>query len=182
MIMSKRLICLIGILGILTSSLSAVYGVGPVARWEFEGDANDSITGVAGVLQGNAQIITDPERGQVLSLDGDGDYVYVDDNDVLDFAAANFTLSAWVKAPVGESYRTILWKGATAADWYYVLLMTTGIAHNYIDDGSVYKVISTQSSVDDGQWHSLIFVFDTVNGAQCYIDNYPDGDLYDIST
>jgi len=49
---------------------------GLVALYEFENDPNDSSgNGYHGRFQGNAQIAVDAFRGNVLSLDGDGDYV-----------------------------------------------------------------------------------------------------------
>ncbi len=49
---------------------------GLVAMYEFEKDPNDSSgNGHDGRLQGDAQIAVDAFRGNVLSLDGDGDYV-----------------------------------------------------------------------------------------------------------
>ena len=48
---------------------------GMAGWWEFEGSAEDSAGANHGSFSGGAHIADDAERGQVLSLDGDGDYV-----------------------------------------------------------------------------------------------------------
>ena len=48
----------------------------PVGFWRFEGNTADSGSGGNNaVLKGTAALVTDPERGKCLELDGDDGYV-----------------------------------------------------------------------------------------------------------
>ncbi|MHC4499048.1 MAG: LamG domain-containing protein, partial [Planctomycetota bacterium] len=65
-----------------------------MGHYEFEGDASDSSGhGNHGTFAGDAQTVSDPEKGLVLSLDGNGDYVYIGDLDLI----SAFTLAFWMK-------------------------------------------------------------------------------------
>jgi len=64
----------------------------PVHHYEFEVNADDSVGGNHGTLMGDAQIVNDAQRGNVLGLDGDGDYVEFSDYFV---TTTEFTIAAW---------------------------------------------------------------------------------------
>ena len=58
-----------------------------VAWWKFEETKGETVIdssgkGLDGKLLGDAHIISDPVRGNVLSLDGDGDYVEIEEFDL----------------------------------------------------------------------------------------------------
>jgi len=156
-----------------------------LGHWSFDGDANDSSgNGNDGVFMGDANIVTDPERGQVLSLDGDGDYVLVPDSNSLDIGTSDFTLWAWVKADTGYNYRSMIWKGndAPAISWFELRFGKDGEIKFFLDDGPVIKYgESDNDSFDDNQWHHIAVVFDRDGGAQIYVDGIADGPLTDIS-
>jgi len=63
-----------------------------VAHYEFEGNANDSAGSNNGTRYGDASFFNDPQRGQVLSLDGNGDYVSLSANAV---TTTEFTVATW---------------------------------------------------------------------------------------
>jgi len=67
-----------------------------VGFWRFEGDTTDSGKGGNnGTLKGAATLVTDPERGNCLQLDGEG---YVDiPSGVTELADADFTIAVWIK-------------------------------------------------------------------------------------
>ena len=88
-----------------------------VAHYEFESDANDSAGTNHGALYGNAHITNDPERGNVLSLDGNNDYMMAPDHPNLDFAD-EFTLAAWVKTNDIRDGRVIARYDPTSQDGY----------------------------------------------------------------
>ena len=71
-----------------------------VGYWKFEtssGGVTPDETGISnGILKGNASIIKDKEKGNVLSLDGNGDYVDCGNDSILKITDA-ITVSAWVK-------------------------------------------------------------------------------------
>jgi len=82
---------------------SALAAVGH--SFAFEGNADDSVGDIDGLLKDDAAIITDPARGQVLSLDGREDHVLLPESIVplpQSFSSfsnnhAKFTLTAWLK-------------------------------------------------------------------------------------
>jgi len=76
-----------------------------VALYAFEGDLSDSAGSHPGTAMGDAQTASDPARGQVLSLDGDGDAVDVAYSAELNPAA--FTASLWANPdPAGTGHRS----------------------------------------------------------------------------
>ena len=69
--------------------------------WRFDGDFQDSSGkgnhAAKPEKRGNdARIVTDPVRGQVLEVDGDGDYLRVTSSPTIDLNSS-FTLALWVK-------------------------------------------------------------------------------------
>ncbi len=69
---------------------------GLVAWYKFDGDFKDAAGTFAGTARGDAKIVTDPARGQVLSLDGTGDAVAVP----LLGSGNTLTISMWVNTSV----------------------------------------------------------------------------------
>ncbi len=150
---------------VTTSMVADLHG-----HYTFEdGDATDQSVGISqnGTLVGDATTVFDPERGEVLSLDGDRDFVSVAST----FSnPANATLAAWVNlnpgAPsgevisignvfvlraddVGNGTQASFWDGS---NWQYtnsgVSIAGTGWRHVAI---SFDDVASTQSLFIDGQ-------------------------------
>src|SRR3989344_4763310 len=70
---------------------------GLVGYWAFDTDFVDSVNGLGGEKQGDAELVEDDERSKVLSLDGNRDYVSVADDNLLDFGTDDFTISFWIK-------------------------------------------------------------------------------------
>ncbi|MHC4123518.1 MAG: LamG domain-containing protein [Planctomycetota bacterium] len=91
---TKSLSLLVIIIGLLNCNLYADL----VAQYEFEGDANDSAGGVVGTLMNGASIVTDAERGQVLSLDGFDDYVKCGASFTSVTGSNTKTIMAWAKS------------------------------------------------------------------------------------
>lgn len=89
-VIGKSSFLLIGV--VVLGFAAATAGADLVAHYEFEVAANDSVGTNHGTLMGNAQVINDTERGMVLSLDGDGDYVDFSSNFV---TTTEFTIAAW---------------------------------------------------------------------------------------
>ena len=78
-----------------------------------DGTASDSSGyGNGGILINGAAIVTDPQRGQVLSLDGVDAYVDLGTNASLDLSDNNqATFAVWVKIAVTKSHNSIVTKG-----------------------------------------------------------------------
>ncbi|MHC4644646.1 MAG: LamG domain-containing protein [Planctomycetota bacterium] len=85
-----------------------------VARYNFDdGTADDKAyyyEDADGTFFGDAEVVDDAERGKVLDLDGDGDYVKVLNNLVADFSTESFTYTFWANTKfVGDWF--YFWKG-----------------------------------------------------------------------
>jgi len=132
-----------------------------VGFWRFEGDTTDSGTGGNnGILKGTAALVTDPERGKCLELDGDG---YVDiPSGVTELGAADFTLAAWLKTT--RTGVPIVSKSNGNAEWeekekeLYVADSAISEGEN---DGTVEYVgfacdwVRGSTPADDGKWHHV---------------------------
>ncbi len=78
---------------------------GLVAQYKFEGNLNDSVGSRHGTAAGDAKVVSDPVRGQVLSVDGNGDVVAVPYHAALNPEA--FTVSLWAYPDsAGANYRS----------------------------------------------------------------------------
>lgn len=71
---------------------------GLIARYEFNGNANDILNRYNGSLHGDAHIVTDPIRGQVLAVDGEGDYTGCGSSFRLASFGGLLTIMAWAKS------------------------------------------------------------------------------------
>jgi hypothetical protein len=78
-----------------------------VARYTFDGDFRDSAGSHHGTPSGTAKIVSDPVRGQVVSLNGTNDKVDIPYS--ADLNPEAFTVSLWAWAdPTGSNYRSPL--------------------------------------------------------------------------
>src|SRR6185369_12906953 len=93
---------------------SSLAPTGLVVRLTFDdGTARDSSGyGNHGTLMNGAAIVTDPQRGKVLLLDGSNDYVDLGNGESLNLSDNNqATITAWVKVAASQNHNTILSKG-----------------------------------------------------------------------
>ncbi|MFK7916177.1 MAG: DUF4347 domain-containing protein, partial [Pseudomonadales bacterium] len=160
--------------GAVTLNMSTSLSTELVAEYTFEGGgANDSSEGITqqGTLNGNAAVIFDGTRGNVLSLDGSGDYVEIDSEfdqptDVTLAAWINFSSSA---ATAGEVISISNSVALRVGDLAYGV---TGFFYN----GSTFDFVSTGTDIhlNDDAWHHVAFSFDDVNNVQ---NLYIDGEL-----
>jgi len=78
---------------------------GLVAQYKFDGDMRDAVGSSHGAALGDAKIVSDPARGQVLYTDGSGDLVEVPYNAA--FNSETFTVSCWAYPDsAGANYRS----------------------------------------------------------------------------
>jgi hypothetical protein len=110
--MCRKLISLVVLVLVLAAAGKASAEL--VARYSFDdGTASDSayyIEDADGTFYGDAKVVDDPCRGLVLELDGSGDYVRVENNDVAEFSTESFSYSFWAKTSfVGDWF--YFWKG-----------------------------------------------------------------------
>ena len=125
-----------------------------------------------GKLVGDAQIISDPQRGSVLSLDGNGDYMYVGNSPLLNFVNSK-TLAAWIKVtPSDKLVHDIFSKGEGC--WRFGLDIWEDSLSFYccglhIPQADAYYTIVAQEKLKDGKWHHVAGVYDGRN-MSIYID------------
>ena len=110
--MCRRVIFLISV--VLVLGLGGNARAELVARYTFDdGTADDSAyyyEDADGTFFDDAHVVDDPCRGQVLSLDGSGDYVKVLNNQVAEFSTESFSYAFWMKTSFVGDF-TYFWKG-----------------------------------------------------------------------
>ncbi|MCH7224796.1 LamG-like jellyroll fold domain-containing protein [Haloferula sp. A504] len=174
---------------------------GLVGHWKFESQS-DGLTpdasgnGHSGRIEGNATIVTDPDRGRVLSLSGlrsSGDGVDIDSVREMPTLLAHRggTLAAWIKrnpdASAGYEHGYIVALGASED----APVMTLGITQSskrvvgYVegDGGSDQVQVTGDTVVVDGAWTHVAITYDRVNDeAITYVNGVAQGSPTDIST
>jgi len=169
--MSGKLVYFVsfGLLLIMISSVRADSNL--VAHYEFlaEGDFSDSVPdGAVGQPQGDAQIIWDDERDSyVLSLDGDGDYVFYE-SEWHRLVTDAITVAAWIKTDSLDSYDSVIGLGYA---WRLYGGQDGNVIFQIMDTTPEATVVGT-TDVNDGLWHHVAGSFD---GTQYNL--YIDGKL-----
>ena len=129
-----------------------------------------------GTLVGDAHIVSDAERGSVLSLDGKGDYVDCGKDSSFNIAGS-ITCSVWMKArKPEEDWKSLL----TVGTWW----LGSHLGKNNAEFGGdfpkgeqYFTEIWTQGSIDIGKWHHVVGVHD---GTKVCL--YIDGMVADFET
>ena len=161
---------MIGALGLLW-----LFGVSlqaqPLARYTFnDGTPRDiSGNGLDGILLGNAEIVIDPERGQVLQVNQSG--MQADGPFVI---TTSFTLSAWVKLNVPRTGRYYF-----GGPWWIRTDNQGGSEHHWCEirypGGSFVDKFDTRSLSNpegqlDGHWHHIAIVLPEDGTVKAYVD------------
>jgi len=142
------------------------------AEGEFVQDASGH--GLQGRLRGNAKIVTDPDRGQVLSLDGQGDAMECDHHARFNFVD-EISMSMWIKAKALDKFQQAI---ITKGDHTWEFLRRpfgnmVGFHCQGLDvQSNIWGVLVGNKDIDDDQWHHLVGVY---NGMK--ICQYVDGEL-----
>ncbi len=143
------------------------------ARYTFEGNANDVAAGPQqnGTLQSGAAIVTDPTRGQVLSLDGVNDYVELSAHTASVAALTQGTISGWIKAT--GTFQTVFSISDTADTGSYASLflgasgyLTYEVVENGVLQLAVYR---NSAAINDGNWHHVAVTIGA-SGNQLFVD------------
>jgi len=150
---------------------------GLFSRYPFDVDAGDVVGSNDGTMTNGASIVADPERGNVLSLDGDNDYVsFPEDN--MARGRSEITVTMWIKPDE--------WTGGNAiydeygGDWGEYWQFSIYEGKWYTRDSSTGATGSRNNdlslpSVPAGQWHHLAFVYSVSESRKAI---YYDGALY----
>jgi alpha-galactosidase len=148
---------------------------GLVAWLNFDdGTASDaSGYGNSGTLVNAATIITDPQRGKVLALDGTSAYVDLGASATLDLSGDNqATIAAWVKPAVTKSHNSIITKGEWK-DCYSLLIKGDTSPANLLWTGNDTPVFSG-AAVPLGAWTHVAVTINS-NLATFYINGQVSG-------
>lgn len=183
-----------------TTSLPLNEGIsqGLVGHWDFEDTAYYSRTedtsgnGHTGILQGDADIVTDPERGKVLSLSGNASRKGMVDIDSVKnipnlHAHRGLTLAAWIKrTPSGQNkqYAYVTGLGLEGDNPIATLSISNGVVHGFIEgDGSSDQGrVTGDTPVKDGVWTHIAITFDRAeNQATSYVNGVAQATPTDIS-
>jgi hypothetical protein len=177
--MKLNKLILIALASIVTSAFAQMPTNGLVARYSFNGNANDVSGNNLNGSVTNATLTTDRfgNNNSAYAFNGTSSYIRVEDNNVLDFSTA-FTLCAWFKsndsitpdqAIVGKTYVT---NGGGYNLTHYAINGTT-ISVGFVNDPSVKGVYYPAGNYKSN-WH---FIVGTYDGQK--IKLYMDGVLLD---
>ncbi|MDO5979843.1 LamG-like jellyroll fold domain-containing protein [Flavivirga spongiicola] len=147
-----------------TSASLASTSVAPIASWSFDVNANSDVGSYNGTLVGNAAAgVNDATRGNVLSLDGSGDYV---DLPFVINPNTAFTASVWVKrANTTSSSQLILQQEGSNGRNYFILNTS-----NQITSWLGQSTTTGSSVINDTNWHHLAIVHNGSGSVTIYVD------------
>ena len=140
-----------------------------VAWWAFDrGDdrgesrqvRDHSGNGLHGRLRGDACIVQDPDRGEVLSLDGKGDFVDCGQDCRFSLTDA-FSICAWIKPRVFDKKHQALVSNGDRGWMLNRQAYSNGMqvaTYDYAADR--WDHIPTKNEMTDGRWHHLVAVYD----------------------
>ncbi len=153
--------------GPVTLDMTTSLGADLEGHYEFEANANDTSVGLVqhGTLIGNAAITSDATRGQVLSIDGDGDAVQITGtyNN-----PANVTFAAWVNLASADTFAADV---ISLGDRVALSLddSTVGLQGFFYESGPPPPgAFHSVSSIDNiilagGGWNHIAYVLDDTN-------------------
>ncbi|MFH0711510.1 MAG: LamG-like jellyroll fold domain-containing protein [archaeon] len=153
-----------------------------IAYWKFEtktGAITPDETGKNnGILLGNANIITDADKGNVLILDGNGDAVKI--QRTADLEPQSITLSVWLKTTAfGNNYPYVISKPySSGSPSFGIYKYTATPRYQFTTFNTGSREINSPSVasafVEDGKWHHLVGTYDH-NYVRFYLDGIEQG-------
>jgi tetratricopeptide (TPR) repeat protein len=153
-----------------------------VAWWKFDRQDTQQVrdhsgNDLHGRFVGDARLVSDPERGEVLSLDGKGDFVDCG-RDVRFNLTDTLSICAWIKPRVFNKKHQALvsngdrgWNLNRQAYTNHMQFVCFGI-QKAEPQGSPWADLGGQRELSDGRWHHLVGVYD---GSRLSL--YVDGEL-----
>ena len=156
-------------------SVTTAHATDLEGRYTFTGGAaNNEVfgAGATGVFRGNATTIIDVDRGEVLSLDGDGDYVEI---------ASTFgnpqdiTVSTWINvSAIDSGGATYVELGSGIGIWTAAFGSWANGVQAFADAGSVFHTAGTSESVVGTGWRHVTV---SHSAAEKLLSFYLDGEL-----
>ena len=133
--------------------------------------ADSSGNRLDGKFVGDARIIRDAVRGNVLSLDGDGDYVNCGNNPAFNITNS-ITVASWVNiATVPNNWTAIVTKGNSA--WRLSTAHDERRFHIAISPGTDGHYINGNIEVPATEWHHVVGTYDGAH-IRLYVDGVED--------
>jgi hypothetical protein len=148
-----------------------IFSNGPIHQWPLKGNLSDVVTGQTavavdtGVGAAGISYVTDPDRGQVLKLDGSA---YVKLADSLFQTISDFTITCWVKADGYAQGNKGHWEHvfsfgnkSTSAPWnivYYTPNDGGGSRFTFGSHGNWQDLTMKDTAASLNHWDSLSFV------------------------
>jgi hypothetical protein len=184
----KRIEILCMSMSLVTLSFAQLASASPVAQWHFDElsgtTAYDSIGSVNGALLGSAAFVGGGVSGNAVSLTiSGGGLVNMGDN--FGFTSSDFSVVAWAKVESGDTTNnyTVVSKHWTTHLTGYILSINyndggygaTDKAWFY-DSGNPGDSPTSTTTVNDGNWHQIVGVYDKDGNAQIYVDGSPAED------
>ena len=156
-----------GFSGTVQLDVSVMHANGLAGWYEFAGNANDTSIGIAdhGTFFGDAATVLDPLLGEVLSLDGNGDYVRVDG---MFGNPTHVTLAAWVNLNTpGFSGAEVISLGDNVA----LRLDGSGGLNGFYRQSGGWSNTTTSINLAGTGWHHVAYTIDTsANIQRIYLD------------
>jgi len=146
----------------------------PVALWHFdEGQGNvvkDAVGGNDGTRTGHVNWTNASKFNTAVSFDGNGDYISVPDNSVLDITNT-ISISTWIKHSGNTAgYETILAKRGTSTN-YETYLHTSTRKFGFYAGGSI---VTSNISLPLNEWHHVVSVTNSTTTV-FYLDGIRNG-------
>ena len=134
------------------------------------GNADDQAAGTSydGLFNGDATTIVDPDRGEVLSLDGDDDFVQITG---LLGEPANVTLSSWINATSVDTFGAVAISMGTSPALY---LNASGNLEAFYESGGSNNIYTGNENLVGTGWRHVAL---TIDDATREMSIYLDGEL-----
>ena len=142
--------------------------------WRFNGNSVDSSGNTRhGSLVDNAGFVTDPQRGQVLILDGDGDYVQITDYKGI-AGLTTRTVCAWINTEMAGAGDIVSWGEEATGQWWLFYIDISGNLRVTVSGGYIQ---ATGLDLRDGTWHHVAAVLPMGYTDVADVELYVDGAL-----
>lgn len=150
-----------------SAPVSVEIPAGYISYWKFENNTNDEIGSNIGDLFGNASFANDSNKGNVLALDGSGDYFAIDSTPSnLRFTNSAFTVSYWANPSVSKS--EIFGMGNDDVSGGYACNLRAGtvsgkLGIRFLTRGTTDSFTDANDIVNMNQWNFITCLFDGTN-------------------
>jgi len=116
--------------------------------------------------------------GKAVLLDGDGDYVEVDDgtDPSLDFGSStDFTISMWINTTATSGATAVIsHRSSVTTNIRWRLITSNGVLVVNFYDGSNVLTSAGTANIADGQWHHVFWTNDRDGNTTVYVDMVKD--------